>query len=167
MLSYMQRPEMGQSAQLAYWQLCSEGVTRMDITLLLLADYANISQEGKLNVMGIFDRISVQSLPAQHPEMRLVMRLSASPAEKGQQKSVEVKLIDADGNANLTAAASLVVPSEAPQLTIEIVNILTLVGVRFAKAGSYAFHVLINGDDKGRVPFTVVQRQRDSQTEEV
>ena len=29
----------------------------MELTLALLADYANISREGKLNIMGIFEQI--------------------------------------------------------------------------------------------------------------
>lgn len=42
-------------------------------------DYALISQEGKLSVIGIFDRIFVQTLPAQHPSMAFVVVAEGAP----------------------------------------------------------------------------------------
>ncbi|MGB3906069.1 MAG: hypothetical protein WBB22_14235, partial [Anaerolineae bacterium] len=69
----------------------------MKMTLALLADYANVSQEGKLNIMGIFDRIFTRAFPTAHPEMRLVMRFEFGAAELGRERRLEVKTLDADG----------------------------------------------------------------------
>ena len=38
----------------------------MEIDLALLADAATIDASGKLNILGIFDRIGVTQFPAQH-----------------------------------------------------------------------------------------------------
>jgi len=35
--------------------------------LLLVADYANVTDNGKLNVMGIFQRLHAREFPARHP----------------------------------------------------------------------------------------------------
>lgn len=51
-------------------------------------DYAMISQENKLSLIGLFDRIFVQKLPVQHPSMCLVV--SAEGSAKSDHK---VKLI--------------------------------------------------------------------------
>ena len=51
----------------------------MELTLALLADYANISREGKLNIMGIFEQIFALSFPAVHAQLQLVLRLESSP----------------------------------------------------------------------------------------
>lgn len=43
-------------------------------------DYALVSQEGKLSIIGIFDRIFVQNLPTQHPSMSIVVVAQGAPA---------------------------------------------------------------------------------------
>ena len=42
-------------------------------------DYALVSQEGKLSIMGIFDRIFVQNIPTQHPSMCFVVVAEGAP----------------------------------------------------------------------------------------
>lgn len=58
-------------------------VLRMYCSFALFADAANLSQEGKLNVLGVFDALHVASLPAVHPRATLVVRLKASPDDVG------------------------------------------------------------------------------------
>ncbi|HEY0930121.1 MAG TPA: hypothetical protein VGE27_09405 [Gemmatimonas sp.] len=55
----------------------------MNVTFALFADAANISQEGKLNILGIFDSVHVGQFPSLHPRGTLVLRLKASPADQG------------------------------------------------------------------------------------
>jgi hypothetical protein len=129
----------------------------MEVTLALLADYANVSQEGKLNVMGVFNRIWAKKFPAVHPEMRLVFRLEVGPAERGAEKLIEVKLLDADGNVVQHLKGHFAVPAESARPTIETAQILTFATVRFEKPGDYAFHILVGGDEKKTVPFRVEQ----------
>jgi len=127
----------------------------MDVRLALLADYANISREGKLNVMGVFSRIWTKEVPAVHPEMQLVFRLEAGPAERGQEKSVEVKLLDADGNTVQHLTGPLAIPNETPQPMFQIDQILKLTNVVFEKYGAYRFDILVNGETKATVEFSV------------
>jgi hypothetical protein len=49
--------------------------------LFLAADYANITGDGKLNVMGIFNDIYSFNFPARHSSMHLVARLGAELSE--------------------------------------------------------------------------------------
>jgi hypothetical protein len=127
----------------------------MEVTLALLADYANVSQEGKLNVMGVFDHIWAKKFPAVHPEMRLVFRLEAGPAERGTEKVIEVKLLDADGKVLQHLKGQFTVPAESPYPTIDIDQILRFATVSFEKPGDYTFHILVGGDEKGKVSFSV------------
>ena len=55
----------------------------MEIDLAFLADAATVDVSGKLNILGIFDRLSVPELPGHHPHLSLVLRLSASLGEAG------------------------------------------------------------------------------------
>jgi hypothetical protein len=47
----------------------------MELLTILAADYANIAQGGKLNVMGIFRNINALKFPAKHSSMTLVVKL--------------------------------------------------------------------------------------------
>jgi hypothetical protein len=55
----------------------------MYCSFALFADAANLSQEGKLNVLGVFDALHVAGVPAVHPRATLVVRLKASPDDIG------------------------------------------------------------------------------------
>ncbi|MEP6835879.1 MAG: hypothetical protein ABJB74_20995 [Gemmatimonas sp.] len=55
----------------------------MHVSFALFADAANLSQEGKLNVLGVFDAVHVGSLPAVHPRATLVVRLKGTVADVG------------------------------------------------------------------------------------
>ena len=46
----------------------------MHVKVALLADYSNVSREGKLNILGIFDTIYAPTFPTTHPHMQLVIR---------------------------------------------------------------------------------------------
>ncbi|MDQ6611515.1 MAG: hypothetical protein M3Y64_03700 [Gemmatimonadota bacterium] len=55
----------------------------MHVSFALFADAANLSQEGKLNILGVFDAVHVGSLPAVHPRATLVVRLKGFAADVG------------------------------------------------------------------------------------
>lgn len=128
----------------------------MKVPLALIADYANVTAEGKLNIMGIFDTIFVPGgFPTVHPQMRLIVRFQVAPAEQGSTKLIEIKLLDADGNLLLAMASTIQLPQDLP-LNAEFPQIVELNGLTFSKAGDYAFSVLVGGEEKANVPFHVV-----------
>ena len=55
----------------------------MHIAFALFADAANLSQEGKLNILGVFDTLHVGALPTLHPRATLVVRVKGSTADVG------------------------------------------------------------------------------------
>jgi hypothetical protein len=57
-------------------------------------DYALTSQEGKLSIMGIFDRIFVRSLPAQHPSMCFVV---VAKGEPGSDHNIKLVITNPSG----------------------------------------------------------------------
>ncbi|MDP2728189.1 MAG: hypothetical protein Q8P59_11685, partial [Dehalococcoidia bacterium] len=129
----------------------------MEVPLALLADYANVTQEGKLNIMGIFGGILAPSFPTVHLAMRLVMNFEAGPAEKGTSKRIEVKLLDQDGGVRLGLSADILVPNEPLPLTVSINQIIEINHLQFNSPGDYSFDILINGETKKRLPFSVEQ----------
>ena len=55
----------------------------MHLTFALFADSANLSQEGKLNILGVFDAVQVAAFPSVHPRAHLVMRLKGTRTDAG------------------------------------------------------------------------------------
>src|SRR5438034_1810345 len=55
----------------------------MHISFAVFADGANLSQEGKLNVLGVFDALQVGGFPAIHPRTHFVLRLKGSMDDIG------------------------------------------------------------------------------------
>jgi hypothetical protein len=128
----------------------------MDIAFALLADAANVSREGKLNVLGAFDRINGAQFPLTWPSMVLVTRFVASAAEYGQEKSIEIITLDADGKRLGAATGTMQVPSPEGGRVLKINHILPMT-LTFPGPGEYSIEILVNGEPKAAVPLDVVQ----------
>jgi hypothetical protein len=127
----------------------------MKLSLILVADYANVTQEGKLNVMGIFREINAYNFPARHPSMHLVLSLRAELGEYGVDRNLIVKLLDADGNEIMNLSGQLSVPKGGGGIVPEVNAILELKDVIFQKPGPYQFVVLVDKDYKGDLTISV------------
>lgn len=128
----------------------------MELTMLLVADYANVDQDGKVNVMGIFNQINAKTFPTIHPEMRVVFTLLASPAEAGE-KRVTLRLIAEDGEPIFDWERTTNVPAQPGGKPTVVNQILRVTGIVFPRAGEYAFHVLVNGEERGSTPIYLTQ----------
>src|SRR5687768_3606735 len=126
----------------------------MQVKLALLADYANVTAEGKLNILGIFDRISANQIAAVHPQMHLILRLEADPAERDRPHNIEIRLYDSDGQIVLEVKVD-VVPHGQVGETIASNKILTLNNLQLDKADGYTFVLLVNNDLKSELPLGV------------
>ena len=129
----------------------------MKVPLAVLADAANVSREGKLNIFGIFNRLWAVNFPAQHPQMQLVMVFEADSGEAEQKKIVNVQLMDADGKKILAIEGEFTLPKAQAGHPIRINHILPLPGIPLPGSGDYEFTVLVNGETKAHVPFSVAQ----------
>ena len=52
---------------------------KIQLELLAACDYAIVSKENKLRILGIFDQIFVEKTPSQHPKMFIVGTLKGEP----------------------------------------------------------------------------------------
>lgn len=127
----------------------------MEVKLAVLADYANVTKEGKLNVMGLFTNINARVLPWVHPQMLLVWEAEAGPAEWETRKDVEIKLLDEAANQMLSIRGNLEVPRGEPGRPVRINSIMSFNNVKFDSEGDYVFSILIGGETKENVSFRV------------
>jgi hypothetical protein len=127
----------------------------MKIPFAVIADGANVSREGKLNILGIFDTLFARKFPVTHPEMKLVMRVEASSAEAGLKHAIEIKLMDSEGGTVLGVKAEVVprgVPGGKP---LRMDQVVSLHNVTFKAPGKYRFAIIVDNDEKTSVPLAV------------
>lgn len=128
----------------------------MELTLLLIADYANTTADGKLNVMGIFESITAASFPATQSEMYLITRFAAGPAEYGRNFKMDVTLINEDASQELVnfAVENTVHRAQHGQ-DAHLNHLFRLNNVTFTAPGTYEFSVLVDNDLKGTLAVDV------------
>lgn len=133
----------------------------MEVDLAVLADAATVDGSGKLNILGIFDRLGTSSFPTRHARLSLVLRFSAGIHEVGKHE-VEIvlngpdgkELVRIDGEMNLSAgprgvAGGVLVP-----------HVLNLDGLVFPVAGRYSFDVRVDGEHHVSIPLTLEGPER-------
>ena len=126
------------------------------IALSAIADTANISQEGKLNITGIFNSINATSFPAVHPSMVLVFVIEGERSEAQSEHKLKVDLIDEDGNLVIPSIEGNIKFAEIPPSgSIHAPQILHLVNVQFKKQGHHEFKIIINGEVRASVPINI------------
>ncbi|MGQ0814061.1 MAG: DUF6941 family protein [Gemmatimonadota bacterium] len=129
----------------------------MQVTLALLADYANVTREGKLNLLGIFDRIDTLTLPAIHRELQLIIRLEAQYVEAGRPHTVEVKLHEPDGPEVFSIGGELEISAREPGEVIANNHIITIGNLLLKRFGVYQFAIFVDNDLKHQIPLRVQQ----------
>lgn len=135
----------------------------MDIDLALLADAATVDPTGKLNILGVFDRISAGSFPARHERMVLVLRFSAGMAEAGSHE-VDIRLKGPEGEEMVRLDGEMQLspgPGSAGGV-IRVPHVLHLDGMVLPRAGVYAFDVRVDGQHIVSIPLTVADPGRGS-----
>ena len=131
-------------------------VDTMEVGLRALADFASVTGDGKLNVMGVFGEINPPKLPFVLPQMFVVVVYEASLAEGGLEKESKIVLLDADGNEIISLEQTIRVPEpKRPGMQIAANQIVGLAGLKFEKHGDYQFSFLIDGDEKGTLSLRV------------
>lgn len=109
--------------------------------MAVLADEANVSQEGKLNLMGIFDRLAAAEFPVAHPKLVFAFRVESEFADNGRMFPVRVTLEDEDGAVLFEAAGELMAPLVPPGEYSTANQLFSLVGLQFPREGMYRFMV--------------------------
>ena len=116
----------------------------MQVAFALFADAANLSQEGKLNVLGVFDAVHVAQFPALHPRATLVVRLKGTPADVGTHP-MGLRWVNSRGTELWSSTAELSV-SAPPGGTVEMdMPVIVQIDLPLDGPGDYAMHIELDG----------------------
>lgn len=118
----------------------------MYVSFALFADAANISQEGKLNILGVFDAVHVGQLPAIHPRATFVLRLKAQPQDAGTHP-LQLRWINPRGTEMWSSEAELDI-SQAPANAGELdMPVIVQIDLPFDVVGDYRMTVTVAGKE--------------------
>jgi len=129
----------------------------MEIDIAVLADAANITTEGKLNITGIFDQITASVFPTVWPSCTLIIRLVGHQSETGEHK-INVRIADEDGKelSRLNGEIKLNRKRNVSSVrSLQAPLIFNIVNLQLPRPGTYTFDVLIDGRFEVGVPLHV------------
>ena len=117
----------------------------MELQLALVCDHAKTTDDGKLDVHGIFNDLYAPAFPALQDHMVLVLALEWSRSDSGRYR-FRVELTDPDGKPTLSVEGHTDVdsrPEDRPPARTRLM--LPLEKVVFPKPGAYKFKVQLKG----------------------
>ncbi len=126
----------------------------MHIAFALFADAANLSQEGKLNILGVFDTLHVGALPTLHPRATLVVRVKGTTADVGTHV-LGMSWINPSGQELWGSQGELGVGTPPPG-TIELdFPLVAALDLPIDQTGTFTMRLSIDGDSVADVPLVV------------
>ena len=115
----------------------------MNISFALFADAANISQEGKLNILGMFDAVQVATLPAVHPRATLVLRLKGTRADVGSHQ-VTLRWLNPTGKEIWSSSGELNVAAPPGNVSEMDLPLIASIDLPLDIVGAYTMQVSLD-----------------------
>ena len=126
----------------------------MNIQVAVLCDAAT-DDNGKLNLLGAFDTIYAQQLPAIHPQCAIALRVTFTGVDEGIHK-LKLNFVDADGQSimpGIDIPVEVLLPGDQHFGTRNfIVNIQQL---KFESPGIFAIDIALDGQVHSSIPLMV------------
>ena len=126
----------------------------MIVSFAMFADAANISQEGKLNILGVFDAVQVGTMPAVHPRAHLVVRFKGTPHDTGRHQ-VSLRWLNPGGQELWSSDGQVELTPPPAGVTEVDIPLIASIDLPLDVQGSYAMRVFVNEQLCGEVPLHV------------
>jgi hypothetical protein len=126
----------------------------MHVTFALFADAANLSQEGKLNILGVFDALQVGTLPSMHPRATLVVHLKGSALDVGSHR-VSLRWLSPSGQELWSSEGELGVATPPAGVLEMDFPLIAQLDLPLDQSGSYVMRVGLDGNTHADVPLQV------------
>jgi hypothetical protein len=126
----------------------------MQVSFALFADAANLSQEGKLNILGVFDALQVATLPAVHPRAHLIVHLKGTQTDVGTH-TVTLRWINPHGSELWTSTGELNVGAPPPGISEMDLPLIAQIDLPMDVAGGYVMTIGLDTNHTADVPVQV------------
>lgn len=130
-------------------------IFNVETKLALLADCANVTRDGKLNLMGVSNTINARTLPWVNPQIQVVLQFEVGPADWETEKGIEVTLLDADGNRVSAMQGNVKIARPKVARPFHINWVTSINNLKFSNEGDYVFIVRVDGQIQREIPLRV------------
>ena len=128
------------------------------IPFAVIADGANVSQEGKLNILGIFQNIGASTVPATHPQISLILTFQGERRDANSEHPIKIQMVSADGEVMMNIEASLrfnMPPSGEHSALAH--QIFQFANITFPRFGTYDLNIFVNNEVRKTVSLNVIE----------
>lgn len=131
----------------------------LKITYAHLCEKAFLSQNGNLNLIGIFEKVTTQNFPMVFPQLSLVTNIQSEPG----QHSMTIKVVSKKDGSEIAKPINLNMNVQAndqqpgPQ-NIRIIGDINNLNIK--EAGEYEVHIFLNGEQQFSLPFSAQQAKK-------
>ena len=115
----------------------------MQVAFALFADAANLSQEGKLNILGVFDAVQVGALPTVHRRASLVVHLKGDEMDAGVH-TLTLRWLSPSGEELWNTQGQVEVQTAPPPGTGMDLPLIAAVDLPLDQPGSYAMQIAVD-----------------------
>lgn len=126
----------------------------MHVSFALFADAANLSQEGKLNILGVFDAVQVGTLPTVHRRASLVVHLKGDDRDAGAHR-VTLRWINPNGEELWNSVGDLEVQANTPNAGNLDLPLIAAVDLPLDQPGAYTMEIALDDVPSAAVPLLV------------
>lgn len=132
----------------------------MNVDSILISEFAH-QPEGKLTIVGVFNKIGPGKLPLQIPTMAVTIVVHAHHDEAGTVHQCELRLIDEARKVIKSQTLEIKFATEGivPGIPLRAVVIAMFLGPKFENAGAFAFEVYIDDIYSAAASFVVVEAE--------
>ncbi len=126
----------------------------MNVQVAVLCDAAT-DTNGKLNLLGAFDAIFAQQLPATQPQCSIALRVTFTNGEDGAHQ-LRISFVDADGKfimPGIDLPFRVDLPGDVHFSTLNF--IVGIQQLKFDKPGVYSIDVAVDGRQLTSIPLMV------------
>ncbi|MBA2569703.1 MAG: hypothetical protein H0V04_00835 [Chloroflexi bacterium] len=131
-----------------------------DIEFAFLADAADARPGQKFAVIGGgVSRLGGPVFPLRHPHLALVVGLAVPAEEIGREQDLRFIVLTPDGSEMASAQATVVAGGPEHGRDSVLTFALDLWNLAFPVPGDYGIRILIDGEERKRLPLVVEQRR--------
>ena len=113
--------------------------------MMVAADYAAVEpQTGKLNIIGVFNRITAQEYPTTHHRMYLAVKFEGEITDGSRPHQLSVTLASEDGVNLFAIEGEFRMPASLPGIPPQCGLVIELNQLKFEHPGDYRFYVRVN-----------------------
>lgn len=106
-----------------------------------ICDMAFLSQDGKLNIIGVFRNIKAQKIPFVYPRFTCALNMSIQETSR-----LKIQILNQESRELLSKMEGTLTPQKNEGKLLEVGFIGDFQNIRFEKAGTYDLEIWINDE---------------------